>query len=131
LSMAGEIIHDWIMERGIIMRIINTLAAAATPMRLLVAAVLCGIVRYGSLIQNVALHSMLPKLARLLGTAIEALIGNSNDGDAATPAPAERRTKRGPPSRLEQQLDAIARLPRAKQKFVSSMLDTVLAGQAG
>jgi hypothetical protein len=74
---------------------------------------------------------MLPKLARLLGTAIEALIGDSNDGNAATPAPAERRTKRGPPSRLEQQLDAIARLPRAKQKFVSSMLDTVLAGQAG
>jgi transcriptional regulator with XRE-family HTH domain len=75
--------------------------------------------------------SMLPKLARLLGTAIEALIGDSNEGNAATPAPAERRTKRGPPSRLEQQLDAIARLPRAKQKFVSSMLDTVLAGQAG
>jgi transcriptional regulator with XRE-family HTH domain len=75
--------------------------------------------------------STLPKLARLLGTAIEALIGDSNEGNAATPTPAERRTKRGPPSRLEQQLDAIARLPRAKQKFVSSMLDTVLAGQAG
>ncbi len=71
--------------------------------------------------------SMLPRLARLLGTPIEALIGD----DTATPVPAERRTRRGPASRLEQQLDAIARLPRAKQKFVSSMLDTVLAGQAG
>jgi hypothetical protein len=69
--------------------------------------------------------------AQLLGAPIEALIGDGNDRGAATPAPAERRTRRGPPSRLEQQLDAIARLPRAKQKFVSSMLDTVLAGQAG
>jgi hypothetical protein len=39
----------------------------------------------------------------------------------------QRRTRRGPVSRLEQQLDAIARLPKARQKFVSDMLDTVLA----
>jgi hypothetical protein len=34
-------------------------------------------------------------------------------------------------SRLEQQLDAIARLPKAEQKFVSKMLDSVLAQYAG
>ncbi len=33
------------------------------------------------------------------------------------------RAKRGPASRLEQQLDAIARLPKAKQRVVADMLD--------
>lgn len=41
------------------------------------------------------------------------------------------RSKRGPASRIEQQLDAIARLPKAKQRFVADMLDTVLAQQQG
>lgn len=38
-----------------------------------------------------------------------------------------RRTKRGPPFRLEQQLDAIARLPKAEQRAVSTLLTAVLA----
>lgn len=38
-----------------------------------------------------------------------------------------RRARRGPASKLEQQLDAIAQLPKAKQRFVIDMLDTVLA----
>ena len=75
--------------------------------------------------------SMLPRLAKLLGCAVEALIGDDNMAGAATPTATPRRTKRGPPSRIEQQLDAITRLPKAQQKFVASMLDTVLAGQAG
>jgi transcriptional regulator with XRE-family HTH domain len=37
------------------------------------------------------------------------------------------RARRGPASKLEQQLDAIAQLPKAKQRFVIDMLDTVLA----
>lgn len=45
--MTGDIIHSRTMETGIIMRIINILAAAATPMRLLAVAVLCAMVRYG------------------------------------------------------------------------------------
>jgi hypothetical protein len=39
----------------------------------------------------------------------------------------QRSTKRGPASRLQQQIDAVAQLPKAKQQFVSQMLDTVLA----
>ncbi|MBL8537756.1 MAG: hypothetical protein JNM59_10180 [Hyphomonadaceae bacterium] len=39
------------------------------------------------------------------------------------------RARRGPASKLEQQLDAIAQLPKAKQRFVIDMLDTVLAQQ--
>jgi transcriptional regulator with XRE-family HTH domain len=34
--------------------------------------------------------------------------------------------KPGPPSRLQQQLEQISRLPRSKQRFVSELLDTVL-----
>lgn len=67
--------------------------------------------------------SMLPRLARVLDIPIEMLI----DGEAATPS----RTRRGPASRLEQQLDAVSQLPRARQRFVSEMLDTVLAQHAG
>jgi transcriptional regulator with XRE-family HTH domain len=41
---------------------------------------------------------------------------------------AEGRSKRGPASRLEQQLNAIARLPKAKQRIVADMLDGILQG---
>lgn len=34
--------------------------------------------------------------------------------------------KPGPPSKLQQQIEEIRRLPRAKQRFVSELLDTVL-----
>ena len=45
-----------------------------------------------------------------------------------TGEPPERRPgKRGPASRLQQQVDAISQLPKAKQRFVVEMLDTVLA----
>jgi hypothetical protein len=67
-----------------------------------------------------------PGLARLLHTPIEALIGE-DDGSGTPAATVQRRARRGPVSRLEQQLDAITRLPKARQKFVSDMLDTVLA----
>lgn len=70
--------------------------------------------------------SMLPRLARLLNTRIEVLIGE-DDGSGTPAATVQRRTRRGPVSRLEQQLNAITRLPKARQKFVSDMLDTVLA----
>ena len=62
--------------------------------------------------------SLLPRLARSLAMPIEALI---EDGEAPPPA------RRGPVSRLQQQVDAISQLPKAKQKFVVEMLDTVLA----
>jgi hypothetical protein len=38
--------------------------------------------------------------------------------------------KRGPPSRLQQEIDVIGQLPKAKQNFVVEMIDTVLAQHA-
>jgi transcriptional regulator with XRE-family HTH domain len=63
--------------------------------------------------------SMLPTLAKLLTMSLDELMGQS--------ASAPRGTKRGPASRLQQQIEAVAQLPKAKQQFVSQMLDTVLA----
>lgn len=62
--------------------------------------------------------STLPRLAALLGTSIEDLIG--------TPT---RRTagKRGPAPKLQQQLEQIQSLPKAEQRAISRVLDSVLA----
>ncbi len=43
---------------------------------------------------------------------------------------AKEIVKRGPTPKLQRQLERLSRLPKAKQKFVSEMLDTVLQ-QAG
>lgn len=61
--------------------------------------------------------STLPPLARTLRVSIEELVG-----DGAKP-----QSKRGPAPRLQQQLEQIRQLPKAKQKFVEQMLDAVLA----
>ena len=42
-----------------------------------------------------------------------------------TPA-ARSANKRGPAPKLQQQLEQVSRLPKAQQKFVTQMLDTVL-----
>jgi transcriptional regulator with XRE-family HTH domain len=65
--------------------------------------------------------SLLSGLARALAMPIETLIGE----DGPPPMPA----RRGPASRLQQQVEAIGQLPKAKQRFVIEMLDTVLAQQ--
>ncbi len=65
--------------------------------------------------------SMLPALAQLLTLSFDELFG------ASLP---KRRGRRGPASRLQQQIEAVEQLPKTKQQFVSQMLDTVLA-QAG
>ena len=62
--------------------------------------------------------SMLPSLAQLLTLSVDELIGTSLP---------KHRGKRGPASRLQQQIEAIEQLPKTKQQFVSQMLDTVLA----
>jgi hypothetical protein len=51
----------------------------------------------------------------VLGLSLEELVG--------VPA---KPGKRGPAPRLQQQLEQISRLPRARQKFVMQMIDTVL-----
>jgi transcriptional regulator with XRE-family HTH domain len=61
--------------------------------------------------------SLLPKIAAALAVSVETLIGQGR----ATPA------KRGPAPKLQQQMERIQRLPRAKQRLVLQMLDGVLA----
>src|SRR5438128_2611572 len=59
--------------------------------------------------------SMLPTVAKLLTLSLDELMGNPLA--ARTP----RGRPRGPTSRLHQQIDAIERLPKTKQQFVSQM----------
>jgi transcriptional regulator with XRE-family HTH domain len=61
--------------------------------------------------------SLLPQIAETLTVSLEELIGKKD----VQPA------KRGPAPKLQQQIERIQRLPRAKQRFVLEMLDTVLA----
>lgn len=65
--------------------------------------------------------SMLPLLAQCLSVSVEDILGQQSPRSAS---------KRGPASRLAQQVERIGQLPMAKQRFVMEMLDTVLA-QAG
>jgi len=61
--------------------------------------------------------SMLMRLSDALEISIEVLTGEE---------PAATTGKRGPASKLQQQIEQVSHLPRAKQKFVSEMLDSVL-----
>ena len=70
--------------------------------------------------------SMLPTVARLLTLSLDELMGQRVPGGARA-GKAASSGKRGPASRLEQQIQAVAQLPKTKQQFVSQMLDTVLA----
>lgn len=61
--------------------------------------------------------SLLSASAQALGLPVEDLLNQ----------PAARASaKRGPASRLQQQVERIGQLPMAKQRFVMEMLDTVL-----
>lgn len=63
----------------------------------------------------------LPLLAKTLEVSLEVLFGE---------APKTSRNRRGPVPQWQEQMEAIAKLPRAQQRFVTQMLETVLA-QAG
>ena len=69
--------------------------------------------------------SVLPTVARLLTLSLDELMGQSVA--ARGQRGSARGGKRGPASRLQQQIEAVAQLPKTKQQFVSQMLDTVLA----
>jgi len=64
--------------------------------------------------------SMLPTLAQILGMTLDELLGQEKN-----------KGKRGPVSRLQQQIDRIRELPKTKQQIVMEMLEMVLASQAG
>lgn len=61
--------------------------------------------------------SALPDLARTLHVSIEEIVGENTKAQA----------KRGPAPKLQQQLEQIRQLPRAQQRFVEQMLETVIA----
>jgi len=64
--------------------------------------------------------STLPLLATTLAVPMEELVG----------APQRAAKKRGPAPKLQQQIERIQQLPKAQQRFVIQMLDTVLAQQS-
>ena len=61
--------------------------------------------------------SALPMLARLLSVSTDELLGEPTK---------KANGKRGPTSKLQQQIERVNRLPRSKQKFVIEMIDTVI-----
>jgi transcriptional regulator with XRE-family HTH domain len=65
--------------------------------------------------------SALPVLAKLLTVSTDELLG-----EPVKPA----HGKRGPTPKLQQQMERVSLLPRAKQKFVIEMIDTVIQQQA-
>jgi len=60
--------------------------------------------------------SALPTLAKALGVSLEELLGESNTATR----------KRGPAPKLQQQVERLARLPKAQQRVVMQMLEGVL-----
>jgi transcriptional regulator with XRE-family HTH domain len=64
--------------------------------------------------------SALPILAKVLTVSIDELLGETVQ---------ETNGKRGPVSKLQQQIDRVSQLPRSKQKFVIEMIDTVIQQQ--
>jgi len=67
--------------------------------------------------------AMFSTLAKELDVAVEDLLGEPAKAGKAGKA---GKNKRGPTPKLQQQLEQISQLPRAKQRFVIQMLDTVL-----
>lgn len=62
--------------------------------------------------------SMLPILAKLFAVSLEQLTGVD-----------ERPVKRGPASTLQRQIEQIGLMPRAKQKFITEMLEALIKQQ--
>ncbi|MFT6241896.1 MAG: transcriptional regulator with XRE-family HTH domain [Akkermansiaceae bacterium] len=59
--------------------------------------------------------ALLPDLAQLFQVSVEELLGLAGG-----------KSKPGPAPKLQQQIEKISTLPRAKQKFVSDFIETVL-----
>lgn len=61
---------------------------------------------------------MLATVAKLLGVALEDLVGEES-----------KPAKRGPAPKIQQQLERITQLPKTQQRVVMQMLDGVLQQQ--
>ncbi len=66
---------------------------------------------------RIAVSTLVP-LAEILHSSVDELL----HGKEA----AKGSNKRGPASKLQQQIEQVRKLPRAKQQFVMEMLDTVI-----
>jgi transcriptional regulator with XRE-family HTH domain len=64
--------------------------------------------------------SMLPTLGEIFNVPVDDLVGHVT----------KSRAKRGPASKLQQQVERLAQLPKPQQRIVMQMIDGVLA-QAG
>ena len=65
--------------------------------------------------------SALPILAKLFAVSIDELLNEPTK---------HASNKRGPTSKLQQQIERVSLLPRSKQKFIIEMIDTVIQQQA-
>ena len=65
---------------------------------------------------RVAVSTLVP-LTEILNTTVDELLHINK---------AAKGSKRGPASKLQRQIDQVQQLPRAKQRFVMDMLDTVI-----
>ena len=63
--------------------------------------------------------SALPRLAKLLHVSIEDLVDEEPKGG---------RARRGPPSKVEQQIERVRSLPKREQEHVLKVLDDAIAG---
>ena len=63
--------------------------------------------------------ALLPRLTQILMIDMDSLLGT-------TP---KQRAKRGPAPKFQQHIERISRLPKAKQRFVIQLLESVLAQQ--
>jgi hypothetical protein len=69
---------------------------------------------------------MLPALAEILDLSFDEILV----GQVAPYRPGQGRGRRGPPSQLAQHLDAVAQLPKAKQRMLGEILTAMLAQHA-
>ncbi len=67
--------------------------------------------------------SLLPVIAQALDTTLDALVNDDAHTESAAPK------KRGPAPKIQQQLERINALPKAQQRFVMQMIETVLQQQ--
>lgn len=65
--------------------------------------------------------STLPLLAKALNVSIEALLAPST----------KTAGKRGPAPKIQQQLERVSALPKAKQRAIAQVLDSMLSQNSG
>lgn len=63
--------------------------------------------------------ALLPMLDSTLGLSLEGLAGSEGASN--------KKAKRGPAPKIQQQLERVSQLPRARQRMVGEVLDSLLA----